>query len=88
MSWHRSYASRAAFSNDVPDSDSVGTAPTQEVIDQVQAARDAAAALIASKAAGDEHRDFSVHLHGHANPSHAPTPGWANDCIGVNVVQK
>lgn len=89
MSWSVSYSSRATFDANSPASESpTGAATAPELADQVGAAREAATAVIASGAVGDPAGDYMVFLNGHANPEHRPTPGWANDCVGVNVTQK
>jgi hypothetical protein len=62
---------------------------TPEVEEQVNLATQAAQKLVRSGAFGNpEERDFIVSLSGHANPGHAPAPGYANDCVTINVTQK
>ena len=52
------------------------------------AAKKAAVDLIRSGAVGHPGRTFIVSLSGHANPDHAPTVGWSNDFVTINVAQK
>lgn len=35
----------------------------------------------------DEETLVNVTMSGHANPGHAPSPGWANDALTVSVTQ-
>lgn len=87
MSWSVSYESRKNFTNDVrsPGSSSIDTTEAEE---QLRAARSAAIDLMESGAVGAKDGDYRVYLNGHANPEHRPAPGWANDCVAVNVSQK
>lgn len=56
-------------------------------IEQVDAAIAAAKSIASSGAIGAPDASFAVQLSGHANPSHAPVPGWANDCVTVYITQ-
>lgn len=89
MSWWISYSSKDDFANDVRATGSVADADvTDEAKEQIKAARDAAEAIIDGGSAGASGKDFTVSLNGHANTGHDPAPGWANDCVGINVTQK
>jgi hypothetical protein len=62
---------------------------TSESIEQIEAAKTAVIALMATKTIGDGGGiDFLVSIGGHANPNHLPTPGWANDAITISIYQK
>lgn len=54
-----------------------------ETSEHVLLAADAAKALVASGAVGVGL--VSAILSGHANPGHAPRPGWSHDYINVTV---
>jgi len=56
-------------------------------LDQVEAAREAAKAIMRSGAVGGESTLFRVTASGHSNPGHVPREGWANDCITLTVSQ-
>lgn len=58
-----------------------------DATDQVDAALIAARALFNSGAVGSPDRRYTVRLMGHANPGHAPRPGWTNDCVTVTLEQ-
>lgn len=89
MSWSGSTTTRYDTAeqaiNDLavnPDSD----APDQA--EQVQAAKDAAVALVKSGAVvNDSGQDVTVTISGHANAGHKPAAGYANDALTVSVVQ-
>lgn len=83
MSWSKSYASLEDFKTKKAAFDS-GEAPE----DQLNAARFAAAGIIASGAVGKAGKDFGVYLSGHANEGHEPSPHYATDTITVTVSQK
>lgn len=85
MSWSLSYQSLEAFEDDRPTYATNDLSP--EAMEQVSEARLMARAIVESGAVGVR-KDFFISLSGHANPSHEPTSGWANDCIAVNVSQK
>lgn len=60
------------------------------VIEQIEAAKEAAKTLFASGAVGpvdDPEIAYHVGLSGHANPDHKPTPGYENDTLTVHVIQ-
>jgi hypothetical protein len=62
----------------------------QYVIDQIEAAKSAAATLYLSGAVGpvdDPDVHYHVGLTGHANPGHVPTAGYDNDTLSVHVFQ-
>lgn len=83
MSWGtRTLVEASKDAIEVPDpvlSDDVGS----EQAEQLTAAREALAALVG--AVGRPGDKVVVTLSGHANPGHAPRPGWANECITVQV---
>ncbi len=54
-----------------------------EQAEQLAAAREALAALV--DAVGRPGDKVVVTLSGHANPGHGPRPGWANECVTVQV---
>ena len=85
MSWNASYSSLESFRND--DVQAEGNL-SAEGAEQWAVARLVASELIASGKVGGEGKDFRIHLSGHANPSHEPAKGWANDTITVTVSQK
>lgn len=87
MSWSVSYESKENFTNDVRSPGSSGI-DTAEAAEQLTAARGVAIHLMESGVLGAKDGDYCVYLNGHANPEHRPAPGWANDCVGVNVSQK
>lgn len=65
-----------------------GNTASPEVEDQLVAAKHAALVLAHSGAVGDPaSARVTVYFGGHGNPGHAPTPGWANDAIWVNISQ-
>ena len=65
-----------------PDS----TAPEQR--EQVQAAKEAALALVKSATiVNDGSEDVTIAISGHANPDHRPATGYANDTVTVAVSQ-
>ena len=86
MSWHVSYDSREAFENDHP----THAEPTADdgVLAQRDVAHAAAHLILDSYSVGGDADDFTVHLSGHSNRGHRPTPGMAYDCITVTVAQK
>jgi hypothetical protein len=62
----------------------------QYVIEQIEAAKQAAIELFNSGAIGavdDPALHYHVTLSGHANADHVPTPGYDNDTLSVHVVQ-
>lgn len=55
---------------------------------QVLEACEVVSSLIYSGALGEPASSaFSVSISGHANPGHAPTSGWSNDVININVTR-
>lgn len=50
-----------------------------------EAAKNAARWLLESGRFGTG--NFTVNLSGHANPDNKPSAGWANDSVGISVVQ-
>lgn len=67
---------------------SQGATPlASEAEEQVEAARQAARNIIESGVVGDDTTNISVSFSGHANPGHAPQPGWANDFVQVTITQ-
>lgn len=88
MSWNASYNSKAEFAANTPNHESPTGTANDPTNDQAAAARAAAQAIIDSGAVGDESRDFVISISGHVNPEHAPTPGYANDCVTINISQK
>lgn len=56
---------------------------TAEAAEQMAQAIAAAEAIVASGAVGTG--SVQASLSGHANVGHAPTPGYANDAVSVNV---
>ena len=87
MSWSLHYENRQKFEADEPQYPAVPElGPDCE--EQKNVARHAATEIIESGAIGGEGKDFVVNISGHANPGHEASPGWANDCITVNVYQK
>lgn len=54
--------------------------------DQEQAA--AFAAAILAHSVGRPTDDVVVTMSGHANPDHAPTPGWADEFVTITVTAK
>lgn len=60
---------------------------SDENIDQVDAAIEAALSIAHSNSIGSETKKFNVTLGGHSNPGHEPKSGMSNDQINVNVYQ-
>jgi hypothetical protein len=91
MSWSQSYSTKAAFLVGcafVASAEAALGEDSPEVLEQKRIAHTCAKAIVDSHAVGHPpEREFVVSLYGHANPKHAPTPGWANDCIGIAVTQ-
>lgn len=89
MSWWIRYESTQDYTGDVR---APGSAKDEdlsaEAKEQVDLALKTANAVIAHAAIGGREKDYAVSLSGHANPGHAPTSGYANDCITVTVSQK
>lgn len=91
MSWYRiashveAEAVEETFAALGPEPGSLSHAP-EETGAQFRAAVAAAAALVASGALGAG--PFTVNVSGHANPGHEDMPGWATDCISVNVTRE
>lgn len=61
-------------------------------VDEVQAHLDAVAETVArlATAVGRDEDTIAVSISGHANPGHAPTEGYAEECvtISLSVVQQ
>jgi hypothetical protein len=53
------------------------------MLDQVSLARDAIITIAESGAVGTGL--ISAEISGHANPNHAPTPGWSHDFISIRI---
>lgn len=85
MSWSLTYRSKEDFINNIPEFVSEQEV-SQEIKEQIRAARDTAMYLVNSGTVGMG--DVFVHLVGHVNPNHKPVDGWANDMIIVSVTQK
>ena len=89
MSWSLSVNAQYADAVDAitnaaasPDTDK------PEQVEQVQAGKDAAIALIKSlTVVNDAEQDVGVSISGHANPAHKPAAGYGNDCIYVSISQ-
>src|SRR5260221_14601835 len=62
-------------------------APSQEAINQLDAAREALKAIADSGAVGNTLKHLGGYASGHANPGHEPLAGWSNDTISVSVTQ-
>jgi Zn-dependent membrane protease YugP len=61
---------------------------SEQVKDQVGAAKAAAKAILDSGCVGDcDSEAFAVGLSGHANPEHKPAAGSTNDTVSVSVSQ-
>jgi hypothetical protein len=88
MSWSRNYNSSKDFLLDKPSFPPPTDHDEPHVREQIDAAREAARALIASGAIGKKGIEFSVNLSGHANPEHKPAPNYANDTVTINIYQK
>jgi hypothetical protein len=86
MSWSEYFTNIDA--DQVLESQQPSTEASEEHQEQFAVARAAASRLIDSGLVGDPAKFlFNVTLSGHGNPNHEPTPGWANDCIAINVSQ-
>lgn len=89
MSWSIRYESKADLNNDARG---VGSAKDEDLNEaakeQVEMAIESAVSIIASGAVGNDEKDFTVSISGHANENHEPASGWANDTITVSVTQK
>lgn len=88
MSWSKSFASKAEFADRAAARASVETQNGADALLQFDVAVAAAASIIGSGVVGDETRDFSISLSGHANPHYAPAHGWANDAVSISIYQK
>jgi hypothetical protein len=73
-------AAQATYESTLAGSD-IGLASAAK--ESVTAAVAAANAIIASGVVGTG--TVSATISGHANPGHAPTSGWANDCVTVYI---
>lgn len=61
---------------------------TVEMVEQFDDAVESVYMFISGASLGDpDTKKFNVSISGHANPSHEPATGWANDCITVSVNQ-
>lgn len=76
----------AATVNDAIDTLAIAVEHLPEADEQLTAGKASAKAIIASGALGKTDY-WQVSISGHANPDHAVTTGYANDCIAVNIVQ-
>jgi hypothetical protein len=86
MSWSLSFE----FENGKPVGDAankLSAITSPEHRDQANLAVQTVFTLIASGVVGDPDGKYNVSLSGHGNKGHVPAPGWANDCLGINVYQ-
>jgi exo-beta-1,3-glucanase (GH17 family) len=60
---------------------------SDEAVEQIEAAADAAQMLVEVNGWPSEATHYNVTLSGHANPGHAPAQGYANDYVQVSVTQ-
>jgi hypothetical protein len=59
------------------------------VAEQMEFAKAVVKDAVESGVLGDPRQHhFYVQLNGHANPSHEPAPGWANDTITISITQQ
>jgi hypothetical protein len=59
-----------------------------EHMEQFEAGVRAALAIVQSGAVGDTTAEYKVVLSGHGNAEHLPVPGWADDFVNIQVIQK
>lgn len=72
---------KAPYFSSVPDDQRI---PAREAF---EAGIRAIERIIESGAVGSPAGQYRVSLSGHANPSHVPTPGWANDFLNITITQ-
>jgi hypothetical protein len=90
MSWSKGFPNKESFGNKEQREEARASVISQSGADagqQFDAACTAADIVINSGSIGDSAKDFSISLSGHSNPNHEPTPGWANDCVTINIYQ-
>lgn len=85
MSWSASYV----WNGQTQTETQIHVQPELPVESKAQAdvAFDASSAIILTGVIGSSEKKYKVMLSGHANPGHEPNPGWANDCITINIYQ-